>query len=116
MIFIIDDDSATRDSLWVLLDSAGLDARQFASAEAFLEARQTADKDCLVLDVHIPGMTGIELLEHLRLRGDRVPVIIITGRPNAAITARARAAGALAVLEKPFRPAEILELVRQTLD
>jgi two-component system response regulator FixJ len=116
MIFIVDDDSATRDSLWVLLDCVGLEAREFASAEAFLEARQLANKDCLVLDVHMPGMSGIELLEQLRQRGDKIPVIIITGQPSTTNDKRARAAGALAVLEKPFKPSEILGLVRQALD
>jgi two-component system, LuxR family, response regulator FixJ len=115
MIFIVDDDSATRDSLRLLLDCVGLDARDFPSAKAFLEARQFADRDCLVLDVHMPGMTGIELLEQLRQRGDQVPVIIITGQPSAANDSRARTAGALAVLEKPFKLAEILGLVRQAL-
>jgi len=69
----------------------------------------------LIADVHMPGMTGIELLEQLRQRGDTVLVIIMTGQPSAANTARARTAGALAVLEKPFKPAEILGLVRQAL-
>ena len=114
MNFIVDDDSATRDSLRLLLGCAGLEAQHFPSAEAFLGSRQCADRDCLVLDVHMRGMTGIELLEQLRQRGDKVPVIIITG-PTAANTPRARTAGALAVLEKPLRPGEILGLVRQAL-
>ena len=94
MIFIVDDDSATRDSLRLLLDCVGLEAQDFPSAEAFLGARQFADRDCLVLDVHMPGMTGIELLEHLRERGDKIPIIIITGQPSVADTARARAVSA----------------------
>ncbi len=115
MIFIVDDDNATRDSLRLLLDCVGLEAREFPSAEAFLDARQFADEDCLVLDVHMPGMTGIELLEHLRERGDKIPIIIITGQPSVADTVRARAAGALAVLEKPFKPGEVVGLVRRVL-
>ena len=90
MIFIVDDDSATRDSLRVLFDCGGLEARDFPSAQAFLEARQVADRGCVVLDIHMPGMTGIELLEHLRERGDNVPVIIVTGQPSAANDSRAR--------------------------
>src|ERR1700681_3306949 len=115
MIFIVDDDSATRDSLRLLLECVGLEARDFPSAKTFLDARQFADEDCLVLDVHMPGMTGIELLEQLRERGDRIPIIIITGQPSVVDTARARAAGALAVLEKPFKPGEIVGLVRRAL-
>lgn len=116
MISIVDDDSATRDSLRVLFDCVGLEARDFPSAEAFLEARQFGDKGCVVLDIHMPGMTGIELLEHLRQRGDKIPVIMVTGEPSAANDGRARSAGALAILEKPFKPTEILGLVRLALD
>jgi CheY-like chemotaxis protein len=115
MIFIVDDDSAVRDSLRLLLECAGLEARDFPSPETFLDGWKSADEDCLVLDVHMPGMCGLDLLEELRQRGDEVPVIVVTGRPSPADTARARAAGALAVLEKPFKPAEILGLVRQAL-
>lgn len=116
MIFIVDDDSATRDSLRLLLGCVGLEARDFPSSKAFLEARQSADKDCLVLDVHMPGMSGLDLLEELRRRGDEIPVVVVTGLPSAANTARARAAGVLAILEKPFKAAEIIELVRNALE
>lgn len=115
MISIVDDDSATRESLRLLLDCVGLEARDFPSSNAFLEARQSAGEDCLVLDLHMPGMSGLDLLEELRRRGDQIPVIVVTGRPSAATTARAQAAGALAVLEKPFKAAEIIELVRNAL-
>jgi two-component system, LuxR family, response regulator FixJ len=115
MIFIVDNDSAVRDSLRLLLECVGLEARDFPSPETFLDGWKSADEDCLVLDVHRPGMSGLDLLEELRQRGDEVPVIVVTGWPSAASTARARAAGALAVLEKPFNPAEILDLVRQAL-
>ena len=116
MIFIVDDDSAIRDSLRLLLDCVGLEARGFPSSDAFLEARQSAGEDCLVLDVHTPGMSGLDLLEELRRRGDAIPVIVVTGRPSATNTVRAQAAGALAVLEKPFKAAEIIELVRIALE
>jgi len=116
MIYIVDDDSATRDSLRLLLECVGLEARGFPSSEAFLAGSQRAAEDCLVLDIHMPGMNGLELLEELRQRGDAVPVIVVTGRPSAASTLRAQAAGALAILEKPFNPAEILGLVRYALE
>ena len=115
MISIVDDDSATRDSLRLLLDCAGLEARDFPSSNAFLEARQSAGDDCLVLDVHMPGMSGLDLLEELRRRGDQIPVIVVTGRPSAANAARAQAAGAFAILEKPFKADEIIGLVRNAL-
>ncbi len=115
MIFIIDDDDATRDSLRLLFECMGLEARDFPSPETFLDGWKPAAEDCLVLDVHMAGMSGLDLLEKLRQRGDKVPVIIITGQPSVANTVRAQAAGALAILEKPFKPGEILGLVRQVL-
>ena len=116
MIFIVDDDSAVRDSLRLLLECAGLEARDFPSPETFLDGWKSADQDCLVLDVQMPGMSGLDLLEELRQRGDAVPVIVVTGQPSAASTARAQAAGALAVLAKPFKAIEMLSLVRQALN
>jgi two-component system, LuxR family, response regulator FixJ len=115
MIIIVDNDCAVRDSLRMLLDCVGLEARGFPSSEAFLEASPPVEKDCLVLDVHMPGMSGIELLEELRQRGDGVPVILVTGLPSVTNAARAKAGGALAVVEKPFKPSEILALIRTAL-
>ena len=115
MIFIIDDDEATRDSLRLLLECAGLEARGFPSPGGFLDGWRSGEEDCMVLDIHMPGMNGLDLLERLRQRGDEVPVIVVTGRPSPASTARARAAGAFAVLEKPFEAGEILALVRRAM-
>jgi FixJ family two-component response regulator len=111
MILILDDDDAVRDSLRLLLECAGFEARELASCREFLNAGQ-CDGDCLILDLHMPEMSGIELLEAMRRRGDILPVILITGRLEAMIRERARAAGALAVVEKPYKPGEILNLIR----
>jgi len=113
MIFIVDDDDGVRDSLRVLLECQGFQTRQFASCREFLAADRDGDDDCLILDLHMPQMSGIELLEGMRRRGDMLPVIIITGRVAATIRERARAAGALAVIEKPYKAAEILNLVQE---
>ena len=115
MIFIVDDDAAVRDSLRLLLECEGFEAREFASARQFLDARPNGHRDCLILDVHMPEMSGLELLEMLRRRGDMLPVIMITARPDAATRNRARAAGALAVVEKPHGPEEVVNLVRLAL-
>jgi FixJ family two-component response regulator len=110
MIFIVDDEYATRDSLRLLFEIAGFEAKVFSCSEAFIEDAAFTGHDCLILDVHMTGMSGVELLEQLRRAGNEVPVIIITGAPSAAISARANAAGALAVLQKPFNPSQVLSL------
>lgn len=114
MIFILDDDAGVRDSLRLLLECEGLETREFASCREFLDA-DGAEGDCLILDVHLPGMSGIELLETMRRRGDMLPVIVISGRIDAMTRNRARAAGALAVVEKPYQVDEVLDLVRRAM-
>jgi two-component system response regulator FixJ len=115
MIFVIDDDGGARDSLRLLLECEGFDAQEFASCEAFLNAGGAMDGDCLILDVHMSGMNGIELLETLRRGDSMLPVIVISGRVDAAIRKRALAAGALAVVEKPYQVEEVLDLVRRAM-
>lgn len=114
MIFILDDDAGVRDSLRLLLECEGLETREFASCREFLDA-DGAEGDCLILDVHLPGMSGIELLETMRRRGDMLPVIVISGRIDAMTRNRARAAGALAVVEKPYQVEEVLDLVHRAM-
>ena len=116
MIFIVDDDAGVRDSLRLLLECEGFDAQEFASCGEFLDTGGAGEGDCLILDVHIPGMSGIELLETMRRRGDMLPAIVISGRTDPMTTNRARAAGALAIVEKPYQPEELLCLVRRALD
>ena len=115
MIFILDDDAGVRDSLRLLLECEGMETREFASCREFLDADGGAEGDCLILDVHLPGMSGIELLETMRRRGDMLPVIVISGRIDAMTRNRARAAGALAVVEKPYQVEEVLDLVRRAM-
>jgi two-component system, LuxR family, response regulator FixJ len=111
MIFIIDDDDATRDSMRLLIEVEGFGAREFADGRTFLDQVHPADGDCLLLDLHMPGMNGIEVLEELRRRGDGLSVIIVTARSDAATRSRALANGALAVIDKPAKADELLALV-----
>ena len=115
MIFIVDDDESVRDSLRLLLECAGFEVRVFGSCREFLAAGRIGEGDCLILDVHMTGMNGLDLLEWMRGRGDRVAVILITGRLDAATRSRAQAAGALAVVEKPYKAGEIFALVQHAL-
>ena len=112
MIFIVDDDAGVRDSLRLLLECEGLEARDFASCREFLDAGGAGQGDCLILDVHMPGMSGIELLETIRRRGDTLPIIVISGRIDITTRNRARAAGTIGVVEKPYQVEEVLHLVR----
>jgi two-component system, LuxR family, response regulator FixJ len=112
MIFIIDDDDATRDSLRLLVEVEGFDAREFGDGRAFLDQVRPVAGDCLVLDLHMPGMNGLDVLAELRRRGDGLPVIIVTALADATTRRRALAGGALAVIEKPAEAAELLALIR----
>ncbi len=114
-VYIIDDDAAVRDSVRMLIESDGLQAYAYDSAEAFLNRYLPGQSGCLVLDVHMPGMNGVELLEHLRARGIPIPVIIVTAYKDEQLTKRARQAGAYAVVMKPFKEGELLYLIEQAL-
>jgi FixJ family two-component response regulator len=100
-IFIVDDDENVRDSARALLESYDLVVEDFASAQAFLERYERGGKGCVLLDVNMPDMGGLELLELLRDRGIRIPVIMVTAQNEAALRERAARAGAFAFFEKP---------------
>ena len=113
-VYIVDDDEAVRDSIRMLLESSGFPAREFPSADLFLQA-DTADMGCLLLDLHMPGISGLELLRLLRSRGMRRPVIVVSGRRDPLQDAEVWAAGASALLSKPFDDQQMLDLVADAL-
>jgi FixJ family two-component response regulator len=113
-VYIVDDDEAVRDSIRMLLESSGFVARDFASADRFLDT-DTDDMGCLLLDLHMPGISGLELLRLLRSRGMRRPVIVVSGRRDTVQDAEVLAAGASALLSKPFDDQQLLDLVSQAL-
>ena len=102
LISIIDDDDLTRASMEDLVRSLGYSARTFASAESFLQSTAVADTRCLILDVQMPEMSGIELQDHLSHRYIDIPIIFITAFPDDATKARALCAGAICFLHKPL--------------
>lgn len=115
MIFLVEDDDAARDAISMLLECEMLPVRAFASCEALRQAADPSTADCLVLDVHMQGMTGLELLEAVHEHDPDLPVILMTGRLTSTIEDRAAAAGAFAVLEKPFNGKKLIETVTRAL-
>ena len=108
-ITVIDDDDSVRESLQSLLRSTGYTVSVFPSAEHFLQQPDHPDADCLILDVRMPGMSGIELQRHLRSQGVNLPIIFITALGDESTRARALAGGAVAVLVKPFSEELVLD-------
>jgi RNA polymerase sigma factor (sigma-70 family) len=115
-IYVVDDDEPMRDSLVWLLESKGLRVEAHPSAEAFLDALKDEMQGCLVLDVRMPGMSGLELFERLQARGVTLPVIFVTGHGDVPMAVSAVKKGAVDFIEKPFNEEEMLRLVRQCLE
>ncbi|NMG64683.1 response regulator [Azoarcus indigens] len=115
-IYIVDDDEALRDSLVWMLESSGYAVAAFDSAESFLEAWRPDMTGCLVLDVRMPGMSGLELFEELGRRHCALPVIFITGHGDVPMAVSALKRGAVDFIEKPFNDAEMRRLVEQCLE
>jgi two-component system response regulator FixJ len=114
-VLVVDDDAQLRDSLHVLLSTASLKARSFASAEDFLQSEAAQRPSCVLLDVRLPGMSGIELLQHLNKIGSRHVVVMITGHGNIPMAVAAMRAGAFHFAEKPFDPDALLSIVGEAL-
>jgi two-component system response regulator FixJ len=115
LVHVIDDDEAMRDSLSFLLDTAGLEARTYDGPTAFLKVADTLTSGCIVTDVRMPEMSGLELLRHLKARGSPLPVIVITGHGDVPLAVEAMKAGAVDFLEKPFDDETFLTSVQAAL-
>jgi two-component system response regulator FixJ len=116
IVHIVDDDEAVRQSLAFLLGSAGLTVRLYDSASAFLAGLSAVKNGCLVTDVRMPDMTGIQLLLQLRSKACKLPAIVITGHGDVPLAVEAMKAGAVDFIEKPFDQAAILNAVQSALD
>ena len=115
-VFVVDDDEAARESLRWLLESVGHRVRCHASAREFLAAWDRAAPGCLVLDVRMPGMSGMELQEHLKTEEGCLPVIIVTGHGDIPMAVRAMRGGAVDFLQKPYNDQIMLDRIQQALE
>lgn len=113
VIVIVDDDEPVRDSMRLLLESMGFGTRDYASASDLLDDPHGDKCDCLILDLHMPGVNGLELLEMLRARGSKVPALLVTGRGDSSLSERIARAGILATLSKPVSEDLLLEWVER---
>jgi FixJ family two-component response regulator len=115
-VFVVDDDDAVRDALALLLRSVGLRAETFRSATDFLAAHDPARPGCLLLDIRMPGMSGLDLQRELIAHGSIVPVIFITGHGDVTMAVRALQDGAVDFVQKPFRDQDLLDRVQNAID
>lgn len=116
VVFIVDDDVRVRRSIQDLLSSVALRSEAFATPQEFLENRPVDCRGCLVLDVRLPGMSGLDVQQGLAQAGMTIPIIFITGHGDIPTSVRAMKSGAVEFLTKPFRPQELLDAVQQALD
>jgi two-component system response regulator FixJ len=115
IIHVIDDDEAVRDSLSFLLESAGMTVRSYDSARSFLAALATLEPGCIVTDVRMPEMSGLELVRELNVRACALPVIVITGHGDVPLAVEAMRAGVVDFIEKPFTDETILNSLRSAI-
>ena len=116
IVFVIDDDASVRRSVQDLLSSVALRSEAFATPQAFLDSKRADCPGCLVLDVRLPGMSGLDFQSALAKAGVALPIIFITGHGDVPMSVQAIKSGAMEFLMKPFRPQELLDAVQQALE
>jgi FixJ family two-component response regulator len=115
IVFLVDDDSSIRGAIANLLDAVGIQVRSFPSAEIFLAEDRPAVPSCLVLDVRLPGISGLQFQDRLAEAGIRIPIIFISAHADVPMSVRAMKAGAMEFLPKPFRDQDLLDAVQLAL-
>lgn len=115
-VFVVDDDQGVRNSLRFLLKSSGLATRTLPAASEFLAVYKSSQPGCLILDVRMPGMNGIQLQQQLNLRGATIPVIFITGHGDVPMAVEAMQHGAFDFLQKPFRDQDLIDRIQRALE
>jgi two-component system response regulator FixJ len=114
-VYIVDDDAAVRDSMAQLLAMHGYETRQFADAAGYLDEAERLPRGCLLLDIRMPGMSGMDLQDELRRRGRDEPIVFVTGHGDIALAVKAMKAGATDFLQKPCGEDELIDAVRDAL-
>jgi RNA polymerase sigma factor (sigma-70 family) len=114
-VFIVDDDADVRESLQELLESVGLHSQSFGTAQEFLAARHGDGPSCLILDVRLPGISGLDLQHELKRRRISIPIIFLTAHADVPMSVRAMKSGAVEFLTKPFRQQELLDAVQRSI-
>jgi FixJ family two-component response regulator len=115
-VFVIDDDALVRGSVQGLLKSVGLCSEAFETAEEFLHAKRPDVPSCLVLDVSLPGISGLDFQRELAAAGVQIPIVFITGHGDIPMSVKAMKSGAVEFLTKPFQDTDLLDAIRQALD
>src|SRR5712671_6693555 len=116
MVYVIDDDAFVRSAIQGLLKSVGLRSETFGTPQEFLRSKRTDGPGCLVLDVRLPGINGLDFQRELADTGVRIPIIFITGHGDIPMTVKAMKSGAVEFLTKPFRDQDLLDAIHQALD
>lgn len=116
VVFVVDDDPSVRSSLTFLIGTLGLRVESFDSAEAFLHKNPPDRPGCLVLDVRLPGLSGLDLQRELAARNMYIPIVFVTGHGDIPMSVRAMKAGAVEFLTKPFRDQDLLDAIRAALE
>jgi FixJ family two-component response regulator len=116
VVFVVDDDASVRESLEDLIQSVGLNVEAFASGQEFLRSRRPDVPSCLVLDVRLKGLSGLDLQKRMAEADVEIPIIFITGHGDIPMTVQAMKAGAMEFLTKPFRDQDLLDAIQQALE
>jgi FixJ family two-component response regulator len=116
VVFVIDDDATVREAIQGLLKSVGLRSDSFGTAQEFLTSERSDGPSCLVLDIRLPGINGLDFQSQLAKAGVHIPIIFITGHADIPMTVRAMKSGAVEFLTKPFRDQDLLDAINQALD
>jgi len=114
-VYIVDDDPAVRDSLKWLMESVNLPVKSFSTGMEFLDSDASKEPGCVILDIRMPGMSGIDVFEELQSRGSTIPVIFLTGHGDVHLAVRAMKSGAFDFVEKPFNDQVLLDLIQKAI-